>query len=297
MDMNTIGKTLVILNFVFALIVGGFLVIDYARRSNWKSAYDSLEAEMKVLKSGRDASYEALAKEVNRSTPIVTENTKLRQDVVDREKLAEAEEAKLNQMIADLKTKAKGNEETLRLALADQERLKTELVDRNKTISDREQALVKMEADRNKYHQNAISLEGRAKALQERNEALMEELVNKTKELARVVARGPGGTEAGASLIRSTGEPNLPPVKVKGRIERVDATEPSLVQISLGSDQGINRNNTLYAYRSNPKVEYLGQIRIVDVYPTRAVGRLEIPPGGVRHALKEGDSVSSYLGQ
>ena len=49
--MNTIGKTLVILNLVFALVVGGFLVIDFATRNNWKTAYEALKREMDVAKS------------------------------------------------------------------------------------------------------------------------------------------------------------------------------------------------------------------------------------------------------
>ena len=42
--MNTIGKILVVLNLVFALVVGGFLVIDFATRTNWKTAYESLKS-------------------------------------------------------------------------------------------------------------------------------------------------------------------------------------------------------------------------------------------------------------
>ena len=75
-------------------------------------------------------------------------------------------------------------------------------------------------------------------------------------------------------------------LKGKGKIEVVDPKEPSLVQISLGSDQGISTNNTLYAYRLRPDVKYLGEIRVVDVYPNRSVGRLETPPGAVRHGIR-----------
>ena len=47
---------------------------------------------------------------------------------------------------------------------------------------------------------------------------------------------------ADTNVIRNPNEPNPPAVMVNGKIEKVDA---DLVQISLGTDQGVNKNNTL----------------------------------------------------
>jgi chromosome segregation ATPase len=297
MEMNTIGKILVILNFVFALVVGGFLVIDFATRTNWKTAYDTLKREMDVLKASREANQETLKGVVNSSKAVYTENEAIKQKLKDAEDLAAVNEANLKRDVEDYKLKLKGKDQLLDKAGADVERLKTELVDRDNTIKLREKEVVEALADRNKYRAEAIAQEGRSKALQDRNEQLLEEVQKKTLELARVQAgSGGAGQTSGTLTVRNINEPNPPPVKVKGRIEKVDSADKTLVQISLGSDQGINRNNTLDVYRLRPEAKYLGMIRIVDVYPDRSVGRLAAPPGGgARMPLQEGDMVTSDL--
>jgi hypothetical protein len=295
MDMNTIGKILVILNFVFALVVGGFLVIDLATRTNWKTAYDNLKREMDVLKASRESSNIVLQQQVNASKAVFNENDELKRKIVDTEALAKVNEDELTRKIADYELKLKGSDQTLQKSLAEQERLKTELVDRNNTLKEREKTVVDTEAERNKYRAEAIAQEQRSKALQDRNEQLVDELQRKALDLARLQEGGAGKTAA-SPLIRSTAQENPPAAKVRGKVEKVDATEPSLVQLSLGTDQGVNQNNTLYAYRLSPRVEYLGIIRVVEAHPHHSVGRLVNLPGGIRHALREGDVVSSYLG-
>lgn len=293
--MNIIGKILVILNFIFALVVGGFLVIDFATRTNWKTAYDNLKREMDQLKASRDASGLAMASSVTREKQAKIELDEVKQKLGDKEVEMKALEDRLVKDIEDYKLKLGGTGQTLTKALADVERLKNEVKDRDSTVRQREDTIVKLEADRNRYRAEAIAQEGRSKALQDRNEQLMEQVLRLTQDLAkeRSGGTGPGGA---TTAFRNSTEPNPPSVRVKGKIEKVDAQEPSLVQISLGTDQGVNRNNTLEVFRFAPQPKYLGRIRIVEVYPSRAVARLVTEPGAPRHALHEGDLVASDLG-
>ncbi len=293
--MTYIGKTLVILNFIFALVVGGFLVIDFATRTNWKTAYDGLKREMDGLKATRESLYQVAKKLENDIKKVENQNEELKQKIGDESALVKATEEKLNKDIEDYKLKLAGLGETLKQAQAELEREKTELVDRNKTIKQRETDIANLEGDKNKYRAEALSQEGRAKALQDRNEQLMEEVVRKNQELARIAAGGTGAAGGPSTSFRLTKVSNPPSVEVRGTIEAVDEKEPSLVQISVGSDKGLTRDNTLYAFRLRPEVKYLGEIRIVDVYPDRSVGRLETPPGAIRHRLQKGDQVSSRL--
>src|SRR5579884_3272941 len=112
MDMNIIGKTLVILNFIFALVVGGFLVIDFATRTNWKVAYDTLKREMDGLKASRDANYGVAGSLVNTVKKVEQQNEELKQQLVDAAALAKANEDKLNKDIADYQLKLTGVNET-----------------------------------------------------------------------------------------------------------------------------------------------------------------------------------------
>jgi hypothetical protein len=95
-------------------------------------------------------------------------------------------------------------------------------------------------------------------------------------------------------------DPNVTPVSpekksTRGAIERVDPNDPSLVQISLGSDAGVAKGRTLDVFRLAPQPRFLGHVRIVEVYATRSVGKatffdnfdtLALPQVGDHVALK-----------
>jgi len=68
------------------------------------------------------------------------------------------------------------------------------------------------------------------------------------------------------------------------------------VQISLGTDHGVNKNNTLDVFRTTPEVKYLGMVRILEANHRESVARL-IPSGNAafRIQLKQGDIVSSKI--
>ena len=40
--MTTLGKILVIVNFVFTLVTGALIIMVFSVRTNWQSAYDRL---------------------------------------------------------------------------------------------------------------------------------------------------------------------------------------------------------------------------------------------------------------
>ena len=93
------------------------------------------------------------------------------------------------------------------------------------------------------------------------------------------------------NLAKDPNAPNPPSNHVKGKIESVDTKDRTLVQISLGTDQGIQLNHTLEVYRVDPP-QYLGRIRIVDAKEHAAAGKLTT---GNRIPLQVGDIVASSL--
>jgi hypothetical protein len=83
-----------------------------------------------------------------------------------------------------------------------------------------------------------------------------------------------------------------PPAKdVEGVIKLVDAGS-GLVTISLGSDAGLVKGNTLEVFRLTPTAKYLGTVQVVDTKPTEAVCR---PVGRMPGAPQVGDRVASRL--
>ena len=107
--------------------------------------------------------------------------------------------------------------------------------------------------------------------------------------------KGGAPVSTGTKKFETHNEANPPSGMVKGKIEHVDAKDNTLVQISVGTDQGVNKNNTMEVFRTTPSPKYLGMVRIVDSQPHRSVGRLIVPPGTSRPQLQEGDLVWSRL--
>ncbi len=137
------------------------------------------------------------------------------------------------------------------------DRYKQEIDLLNKTIREREKVIVKLEADIKTCR------------LQPIHEALPHRSTNE-------------------EVIGS--EPKLPPVN--GVIEKVDK---DLVQISLGTDDGVRKNLVLDVYRVKPLAKYLGSIRIVDANSHKSVGRYVKKGDEAIPQFLEGDRVTSKL--
>ena len=57
----------------------------------------------------------------------------------------------------------------------------------------------------------------------------------------------------------------------------------------------MKNNHTLEVYRKEPRLEYLGMIRILDSYPHYAIGK--IMPSSIAHStLQPGDIVADRIG-
>ena len=94
---------------------------------------------------------------------------------------------------------------------------------------------------------------------------------------------------------RTGNEPNPPSALVKGRIERVLPEDTTTVRISVGTDNGVNKGNTMEVFRTSPAPKCLGMLRILDAGPNQAVGRLVVTPGAKAPQLADGDHVWSRL--
>jgi hypothetical protein len=131
------------------------------------------------------------------------------------------------------------------------------------------------------------------KAAVERARGLLEQLKQRELEIAKLQQQGPGGIKTAS--VRDPNFENPPSANVKGKIMKIDAKDRSLVEINLGSDVGVNENNTLEVYRLRPEAAYLGRLRIVESHPHMAIGRLVRTAGAAAPPLREGDVVASTI--
>jgi len=288
--MNTMGKILVIINFLFALVIGGFMVIDFARRTNWKAAYENAESQLRIAHNNTDTLAESNRKQladINKLTAALNsqeKKAKAREDDLSKRILAEQGE----------KSKAEQMNNLLKLQLDDahgeNKRRTEEIANLGKAIKSRDQTIVRLEDEKEKLQTAAISAQSNQANAQERSNALLAQVRAQQKELARL------SNSAGAMLPGKGASASRPPLTyVKGMVEKIYPKDNSLVQLSVGSDQGLADGNTLFVYRLKPKAEYLGTLVIVDTHPHKAVARLLPSEGTRRVELRVGDEVASKL--
>jgi len=186
--------------------------------------------------------------------------------------------------------KAKTADLTAKTAQAAVTRLLEETKGLAAAIKTREITILKIEEDNRNLRAAAIANENMSKALQVRNENLLQQLM----EIRQRIAADESGKGGAAVTATDPNRPNPPSVYVKGQIEKVDGKD-GLVEISIGSDQGLKKYNTLEVYRLSPKANYLGTLRVVEVYNHKAVGRLVRDSFIQRGPVRQGDIVASSL--
>jgi chromosome segregation ATPase len=284
--MNNLGKTLAVVNLVMSVLVAAFIVNAYVARTNWHEAFKKQEAEFGKLLADRNT----YAEEVNKLHGDVNTANAAKQQAADA--LAKADdtckgrmtelENKLTQEVKKVREReASLASQTLELDHRQKEvdYLKQLIVSRDDQLKD---MVAKVEASRAR----AVDMELAAKSEQRRNEALLtenERLTNLSKSAQR------GETVAGGE--RAAPRHNPPAEDVQGQIKALDP-QSGLVTISIGSDAGLNKGNTLEVFRLKPEAAYLGQIEILAVRSNEAVGK---PTVRTRGTIQVGDRVASNI--
>jgi hypothetical protein len=290
--MNTIGKILVILNFLFAVIVGVLLVVDFSTRDQWRLAYYAQKKEYEAMAKVKDVNANAMFGVGRDYQDERAKNEALRLENKENEARMQVTIDNLTAEKASLKNDLTNATTTNEQLLQTQKRHVNEIAHLNTVIKDRESAIVRFEADIKRFRSDAVQFEALAKTSKIRNENLVEQLREITLKLSKLEA-GVGGAVAGGDA-RDPNSANPPAIVVNGKIEKVDGGD--LVVLSLGTDNGIAKGNTLDVYRKEPEPKYLGMVRIIDANHHNSVARL-IPTGNAqfRAKLREGDLVTSKL--
>lgn len=290
--MTIVGKILTILVFLMSLATGAFFVMDYTTRTNWKAAYDSLEKELKVSVINSKTTDTSTGIINNQAQKYRAESEKLKQELIDVEQKWKALEIILNGQMDEANNRAADTLRAHEKTLAESARLKVEITDLNGTLTKREAFILEQQKDIQRYRTEAVSNENLAKATQSRNESLLAQVQDLTRANARLTA-GLGGGDTPSS--KDPNALNPPSGYVKGTIVKIHADDKGLVEVSVGSDRGLAKNHTLEVYRLQPRPEYLGTIRLLDVREHNAAGRLMRGAGTTGRALQEGDIVASSI--
>jgi hypothetical protein len=279
--MTILGKILVVVNLVFSLVTAFLIVTVFATRTNWKVAHEKLmdryrvaDANSRVFaKEAEDARGECDAKVKQLTAQFVTaqNEAKIAKDEA-RDKATELQT--LSQRISLLDGNIKSATEEINRRKLEIENLKT-------VVAEKDDKMVKIEAQNKQFRDSAVSAEITAKTVEERNHGLLQQEVQLTKEVQN---RSSGGGSALGN--------RPPPDDVRGTVLESDPRN-GLVTISIGSDAGLAKDHILQVYRTQPRPEYVGTIKILDAHFHEAVAR---PVQPLRAGpIQKGDIVSSRI--
>ena len=286
--MTALGKILIFLNLVFALLVGILIIQVYATRTSWRGAFERTSGFLTVS----EANVKTLRADIDDVKKKKDDEIKAVQDALAKEK---AEVARQQGLVAQ-------TDKQLQAERANHQQQRDNAGVSNAELERRQQETRALTAELNKANATNAELQKQGKQLQDekmqavinynsehdRNVRLLENMrqISQKLELDEKKLQNLG---SGITVSESR---NPPPEDVEGIILDTDV-KTGLVTISIGSDHGISVGNTLEVFRIKPEPKYLGTIRIVDAQAHQAVGRLTAAP---RYgALAKGDIVASKI--
>jgi len=293
--MTTLGKVLAFVNFVFAVVTGGLIIMVYVTSTNWKNAYDQRLTTITQIRGENAALGEQITK-LNDQVTAAKGDAQSARDALDVErKMAAMEITKLNGLLTAEQALRKDDAANAAGAVAAKKGLEDEVQNLHKIIKERETQIVTYAQDNDKYKSESVRAQIEVNSLKDRLAGLTQQLEYMARDLERSKSR-PGTAALTATTPGSVG-PTVaarvpPPEDVEGLVKAADS-KSGLVTISIGSDAGLSVNNTLEVFRMKPPT-YLGTIRIVDVRAHEAVGQM-VNGSSRKEQVQVGDNVASNI--
>ena len=284
--MNIIGKIFLFAVFIMSLVLMTFAGAIYSSHVNWK---DEIFRSPDACLPGQDPGYkyqleaaqaerEKLEAQINRLQQRVAESEQARDEVVA--KLQSAIVQKDKELTGLRQGKEKREEDQRRLA-ADLERMTADLREARQQVEDlgkrvaEQQAKVDSQVDRSAELSAQLAESKSFLAIaEERKEQLEKQLVN-----ARLLLK-----QSGLDI------DSLPKDRVPTLDGQVIAVASGSIEVSLGSDDGLQVDHVLEVYREG---EYVGRAVVTSVRTDRAVARLV--KEYARGTVQRGDRVTTRL--
>jgi hypothetical protein len=281
---NVVAKTLIVLQLVFSLCFMCFAGAVYTFQKGWR---DKAEASARQVSDLQKSLSDQQAARADEKTRLEADKKTLQDDSGNKT-------ARINQLTNDLGQARAG------LAAAEQERDKyladllvaqqeatariTETTVARSEINTLRDQINAGIAQRRSLEDQNLDRQGKIDEAAEREQQMLKE-ITRLRDLCRVNRVDPTEAVVGpipAAIIRVDG--------VVRQSRRNASRSAELVEISIGSDDGIGQKMKLIVFRGS---RYICEIEITDVYPDMAVGRvIEETRNG---SIERGDNVTTKL--
>jgi predicted phage tail protein len=287
--MNLVGKIFVVLILVFSLFFMGLAVTIYAMHKNWK---DEIERPQTAVKPGEPlglkpqlAQAQAQVTDLQRQVDNLR-NALSREEASKRQQLAklEAEKTQLRsehtQLVNEQALLTQGERQAVEAAKANQAMLDAKLSEIDTLRAEIKQAY----ADRDAHFKEVVA------KTDELNKLLgeKERLAASHSVLAEQVAKAKLVLDSRGLDIN---EPVNGPPKVDGIV--LKSSRSGLVEISLGSDEGLRKGHQLVVYRNGGK--YVGKIEVIETRADRSVAKVMPDPEFRQSPILKEDRVATRI--
>src|SRR5262245_9869241 len=293
--MTVFGKILTFIILVLALAQAALHVMFHIAQTNYAAQNLKMEADLRAAY----ASVDAANAEKNKGQQEAQAALAAKQGEVDTLKnavaAAEAKSKEQTQQIGLLNNQVAAAVANQQRGTADVQQRDQEVTRMEQAVRSRDEKILELVKTGNELRQVKVKAENEARAYKDRNEQLVEALAEREKEIVRIRTTSPGSGVAGAvpgnggTGGTAVSFKNPPPQNVEGLITKTDPS--GMVTISVGTDSGVVKGNTLEVYRLDPP-KYLGTIRIIEARNHEAVGKPVSKPLG---QIMQGDRVSGKI--
>lgn len=287
--MNLVGKIFVVLIFVMSLVFMSFTMAIYATHKNWR---DVVMNEQVAADKPLGLSHQ-LRNEQTRNKELNEQMEKLRLQY-DGEKAAKTQaiaklatelEAAKAELANIEKIKAKLDESS-REAVAAMNSTQANSTDFRKERDDLRVEILQAQKDRDAHFKEVVRL------TDELNQAIndKEQLRKRTEDLGKDMVKADEVLRK-FGLDKNKDYSSVPPI-----VDGVILATPGagLVEISIGSDDGLLKGHQLEVYRaSGGQSTYVGRIEVVKTAPDKSVCRID--PKFQNSNMTKGDRVASKI--
>lgn len=272
-SMNTIGKIFIFAVLIMSVVFMSFAVAIFASHTNWKKESERLTNELQLAQKER-------AEKEARLTELREQNTQSLHDRAEVIKKLEAAIAEKDDELQDLRKKRDADLDKLS---SDIESLTAAKLERDKA-----QKIV------NELREEIAGLQENLQSSVNRGAELAAELHQAESELSMATERKKQLEMQVVTAREVLKQNGLSLVRPKHIVPLVDgvitAVADELVEVSIGSDDGLQPGHELEVFRAD---EYVGRLRVVSVKPDRAVVR--ILKDFTRGIVQRGDRVATRL--
>lgn len=285
--MTLLGKIFTVLIFIMSILFMGFSVMVYATHKNWKMiATNPRDKVSPSTPLGLKYQIEDYRARINQATKELEDmkGELAKERAARRQALAvlQTQLAQRSQQIVQKEKELGDLQATTQAAVQELKSTQDTMARLTDEVNALRTRVREAEVDRDTQFASVVALTDNLHQL----EGVRSRLTEKRDQLVVDVARYKKQLDARGIHVEDPVDPIVP--KVKGEVTAVGSKE--LVEISLGSDDGLRAGHELDVFRN---ATYLGKIKVMKTTPDRSVAA--IIKESQRGPIVKGDKVGSNI--